>query len=310
MFNWDEFRNEKVAVNCDTEEKAREFVEECHKRDMKWEKCTENQTMFDWYKNDTCYNFETDENENRLMFCDKPYYERKNYKIIKWESEKMKFKVGDKVRVINNGLTFNTHSMANEWLREIENPKPYDYGNLPKNGFVGIVRGIVKAPSYEIPTLIIEIGSYSYLILESGVELIDPQTEFTFQEVIARIKVGETYQSIYYASNIQEITKNKKGKILLNLSPCRHIKDEVHIISEIKFKLQEPKKQVNIYRVEHGKGRKQYEFIRKIDNQLILVNDIVECDTKYGRCYGKCVNIIPKELTEEEYKQYKECWRA
>ena len=89
-FDWNKFKNEKIAVWCDTEEKAREFVKECYKRGMKWSSSSlENETYFVQYKKDTCYDFYTDGNKNKLMFCDKFYYERNNYKIIKWESEKM-----------------------------------------------------------------------------------------------------------------------------------------------------------------------------------------------------------------------------
>lgn len=36
MFNWEEFENGKTAVYCDTEEKAKDFLRECDKHNLKW----------------------------------------------------------------------------------------------------------------------------------------------------------------------------------------------------------------------------------------------------------------------------------
>jgi len=280
MFNWDEFRNEKIAVWCDTEEKAREFLDECYKNNITWGKGKIKEPKFDSYKENTCYNFEIDLFNSRLMFTDKSYYEEQNYKIIKWESEKMKFKVGDKV-ILSNGCRWGDGS-------ECEIITSFNLNN-------GRSR--------------YKLSGGSLYWFDHELKLYREPTEFTFQEVIARIKQGETYQSIYYASNIQEITKNKKGKILLNLSPCRHIKDEVHIVSDIKFKLQEPKKKVTIYKVEHKKDGKKYDFISN-EIKLLQCYEFVVCDTSQGKSYGRIVDLEERELTETEIKQYKECWRA
>lgn len=290
MFNWYEFKNEKVAVWCDTEEKAREFVDECYKNNITWGKGKTKKPEFDVYKENTCYSFEIDLINSRLMFTEKSYYKEQNYKIIKWESEKMKFKVGDKVRAIDDRYTFTNK----------------------ENGFIGeVVELIDETLPTEYKDLMVQDlnGSLTYKVNSSHFELVEEPTEFTFQEVIARIKVGETYQSIYYTSNIQEITKNKKGKLLLNLSPCRHIKDEVHIISESKFKLQEPKKMYVLYEVIHAEKGKEYTF-RPKEGYEVVPRDWVVCDTKKGKTFGRVIGSVVKQLTEKEYKQYKECWRA
>lgn len=288
MFNWDEFRNEKIAVWCDTEEKAREFIKECHSRNLRWG-FSRDTTNYDTYKTNTCYvyNFESKE---AIEFSNSLFYKRAGFKIIKWESEKMKFKVGDKVRAIDDRYTFTNK----------------------ENGFIGEVVELIDetSPTGYKDLMVQDLnGSLTYKVNSSHFELVEEPTEFTFQEVIARIKVGETYQSIYYTSNIQEITKNKKGKLLLNLSPCRHIKDEVHIISEIKFKLQEPKKMYVLYEVIHAEKGKEYTF-RPKEGYEVVPRDWVVCDTKKGKTFGRVIGSIVKQLTEKEYKQYKECWRA
>lgn len=35
-FNWEDFKNGKISVYCDTEEKAKDFMEECDKQGLKW----------------------------------------------------------------------------------------------------------------------------------------------------------------------------------------------------------------------------------------------------------------------------------
>lgn len=306
-FNWDEFRNGKVAVNCDTEEKAREFIKECHERGMKWFFLNINDTNWSNFKESTCYSYSL--NSGDLKFGHKSKFEAVDYKIIKWESEKMKFKVGDKVRVINNGLSFTTHTMANKWLREIKNSKPYNYNNAPKNGSVGFVRDIVKAPSFETPTLILEIENYSYLILMDGVELIESLTEFTFQEVVARNIPGVYVNCNDDMARVQSIEINEDGDFGINadFKGLKEINLGLGINHNLKFKLQEPIKIATIYKVEHKKDGKKYDFI---SSQRLHKEMFVVCDTSQGKSYGRIVDIETRELTEEEYKQYKECWRA
>ena len=55
-FNWEDFKNGKIAVHCDTEEKAKDFVKECYKYGIKW-LCEANYdaTFWEKYENDTFY---------------------------------------------------------------------------------------------------------------------------------------------------------------------------------------------------------------------------------------------------------------
>ncbi|WP_346935349.1 hypothetical protein [Clostridium sp.] len=278
MFNWDKFKNEKVAVWCDTEEKAREFVKECYERGVKWR--TSYKYTTHWYGENTCYiyNFNKDD---KLTCCDKPFFESSDIKIIKWESENMKFKVGDKV----------IPSKDTQWSE--------------KTKYRTIIE-IVKNKGYKLSPY--EGVITSCVWHDNELKLYEGPTEFTFQEVIARIKEGETYVCTNFACNAQEIRRDKEGKIVLKiLSQSMHIKDEVHIPLGIKFKLQEPKKQVTIYKVEHKQNGKKYDFI---SSQALQEGMFVVCDTSQGKSYGRIVDIEVKELTEKEIKEYRECWRA
>ncbi len=290
MFNWDEFKNRKVAVNCDTEEKAREFIKECFERGMKWSNFTESKTMFDWYKRDTCYEYKI--YENRLMYSDEKYYKNNGYKIIKWESEKMKFKVGDKVRAIDNRYGFTRKDL--EFIGLVTNV--YEYV-IEDDIHVETISSLEKN----------EIGK-EYDVNSKHFELIERQTEFTFQEVIARIKEGEVYVNTNPSSRVEKLSLKYGKEVLIiegNYKGLMH--NEFGIILEDKFKLQKPKKIATIYRVEHKKDGKKYDFIssQRLEKEMFVV-----CDTSQGKSYGRIVDIYTKELTEKEIKQYKECWRA
>ncbi len=80
-FDWDEFKNKynKIAVNCKTEEEAKDFCKRMHEHGMKW--CTGKsymeKTNYEEYKGETCY-YGIGEYSSRV------YAEKYNYKILEW----------------------------------------------------------------------------------------------------------------------------------------------------------------------------------------------------------------------------------
>lgn len=282
MFNWDEFRNEKVAVHCDTEEKAREFIKECYKRGLKWSGSTEKHIMFDWYKKDTCYEYEID--ESRLMFADKPYYKSDGYKIIKWESENMKFKVGDKV----------IPSKDTQWSE--------------KTKYRTIIE-IVKNKGYKLSPY--EGVITSCIWHDNELKLYEEPTEFTFQELISRNIPGVYVNCNDEDARVQSIVIHKDGDFGINaeFKGLREIGVGLGINKNLKFKLQEPKKKYVLYGIEHGLNGKIY-FFRSKEDKVIPDTSFVICNTSKGKSYGRAVQRVEKELTESEYLKYKECWRA
>lgn len=290
MFNWDEFKNEKIAVWCDTEEKAREFVDECYKNNITWGKGRIKEPKFDFYKENTCYNFEIDLYNSRLMFTEKSYYEKNNYKIIKWESEKMKFKVGDKIRAIDN-----IYPSANK-----------------KDEFIGLVTQIINKNFIKVKT--ISSKNKNEIDRLNGVcithfELVEEPTEFTFQEVIARNIPGVYENCNDDGARVKSVEVNEYGDLTIkaDFTGLKEINLGLGIYNQLKFKLQEPKKKVTIYKVEHKKDGKAYDFI---SSQALQEGMFVVCDTTQGKSYGRIVDIEVRELTEDEIKEYKECWRA
>lgn len=132
---------------------------------------------------------------------------------------------------------------------------------------------------------------------EDELKLIEPATtEFTFEEVIARIKEGEVYRGTG-GSTVDEITK-KNTEILIDIS----ISQTGIVPTMQKYKLVPQKKECQLYEVEHKEGGKRYLFRSMLKKNI---GEMVVCDTKFGKSYGQVVNKVTKELTEEEYKAYK-----
>ena len=72
-FNWDEFKNKdnKIAVNCKTEEEAVDFCKQMHEQGMKWrgEYSYLDYTNYYIYAESTCYTAEG-------KYCHENYYKK------------------------------------------------------------------------------------------------------------------------------------------------------------------------------------------------------------------------------------------
>lgn len=131
---------------------------------------------------------------------------------------------------------------------------------------------------------------------EEELKLVEAKTEFTFEEVISRIQEGEVYRGTG-GSTVDEITKKNTE---IRISICR---PQTGIVPTMqKYKLVPQKKEYQLYEVEHQEGGNRYLFRSDLDHTL---DDMVVCETKFGKSYGKMVKALYKELTEEEYKAYK-----
>lgn len=225
-FDWDKFKNEKIAVNCRTEEAAKEFIEECYIRGLKWMNGSRNITFYNCYKEETAYTFNF-KGTGFIEYAYTHWYKKEGYEIVEYEK----------------------------------------------------------------------------------------QTEFTFQEVIASIKPGELYVECVKNEPFQvTVSINSAGRIALN---C--FKDErpymltpsngFSISKDTKFELYEKVNKYILFEVVHAVGGKHYTF-RASDNENLKPRDFVICDTSMGKTFGRVVGSITKELTEKEYMEYKECWRA
>jgi hypothetical protein len=88
-FNWDAFKNDKVAVHCDTLEKAEDFIDRCITHGFVWyggSKLDINEPL--WIDKNMCYS----SNHNEVSFSNIKYYKENNCNIIEWKLECMKSK--------------------------------------------------------------------------------------------------------------------------------------------------------------------------------------------------------------------------
>lgn len=88
MFDWGRFKNGEIAVHCDTEEKADDFLKECEKRNIKWIG-GDNATHHNHYSVNfglTCYCGK----KGVLTYSDKVYFIQEGITIVKWEVKEVK----------------------------------------------------------------------------------------------------------------------------------------------------------------------------------------------------------------------------
>lgn len=148
---------------------------------------------------------------------------------------------------------------------------------------------------------------------KAGYEIVEytsekKQTEFTFQEVIAR-NIPGVYVCTDKGLRIEYVVINENGGVSIKANYSYLINSTIAIPGYARFKFQEPKKQYTLFEVIHAVGGKHYTF-RASDNENLKPRDFVICDTSMGKTFGRVAGSITKELTEKEYMEYKECWRV
>lgn len=80
----EKFKNEKIAIHCETEEEAKSFVNWCYLNGMRWGGSKPTKTFYDINKNDTCYTFNFT-GDNYLEYSCKQFYKDEGWKIIKYK---------------------------------------------------------------------------------------------------------------------------------------------------------------------------------------------------------------------------------
>lgn len=146
-------------------------------------------------------------------------------------------------------------------------------------------------------------------------EMLEPiQEEFTFQEVIARIKPNETYENINDKHKLQSISMNESGLLRMKYIE-KTIGSEIFVFTDNmvyvglydKFRLKGTKPTTIYYIVRKPNSKRHYKFI---SDEELNINDFVICDTKFGEEYGQIISYKNEIMSDEEIKQYKKCWKA
>jgi len=76
------------------------------------------------------------------------------------------FKIGDRVKIINDGAVYTTY---NNW-GFIKRPSNFAYGDTPKNGNIGIVIDKGKHCTDDKMLYVVDIKGWHYVMGESGIE--------------------------------------------------------------------------------------------------------------------------------------------
>jgi len=103
-FDWEEFKSGSIAVLLDTKEKIDDFLKECDKQNVRWgtAKASERMPISREGISENCYCCYC--MYSVLEYCHKAWYESEGKTIVKWQikGDKNMFKVGDRVKRINN----------------------------------------------------------------------------------------------------------------------------------------------------------------------------------------------------------------
>ena len=75
------FKDERMVVNCKTEEQAKEFIEICYENDMQWGSNGRSATFWDRYEEEMCYEYDI----RYLYYSSKEYFGKNGYQIITFD---------------------------------------------------------------------------------------------------------------------------------------------------------------------------------------------------------------------------------
>lgn len=221
------------------------------------------------------------------------------------------FNVGDKVRVIDAGKTYSCFEEMHERLSRNIAVKPFIKNKLPNYNEEGVIKAISRCDTH----ILIETCSGSYVIGRSGIEFIEHQTEFTFKELIARNVPGVYVKTVNNSLRIEQVRIRQDGYIEIKADywGIDFIGGVLGITDDVKFKLEEPKQEYRLIEVVHAVNGKTYTFRERVLNPFddyLKPHEFVICDTTMGNTFGRVAGTVERELTEKEYLEYKECWRA
>ncbi|MCI6692527.1 MAG: hypothetical protein MR510_08630 [Clostridium sp.] len=175
-FNWEEFKKGNIAVHCNTEEKAKDFLNECDKNDIKWEtgEYTHESTEWNEHKKETSYSHYI----KGVVIARLGLNKALGYKIIEWEIDTMK------------ELTF-TEVIAN--IKEGQVWESYYVAIYKKNG--GISISFKEGKSYSMHTF---SCSTKYKL---------QRKKYTFQEAFKAYEEGEEIESDFNCYKYKKINR-------------------------------------------------------------------------------------------------------
>ena len=185
-FNWEEFKRGNIAVHCDTEEKAKDFLKKCDKEGIRWQRgqYTHEFTKWDIFKEGTSYSFFINGIAITRLDLDKT----QGYKIIEWEIDTMKELKSLEVMVnIKEGQAYKC---------------------TRKNARVKAIKRKIVDNKDVIEFLVAGKCGYSSFAIEVDDTFTLHRKEYTFQEAFKAYEEGKEIESVYSGCRY----KKEKGK--------------------------------------------------------------------------------------------------
>ena len=187
-FNWEEFKNNKIAVHCKTTKETQDFICE-----LKYNNIHVRNTTFDYMKNNENKDILFDYFDyNKLdCFCDINYYINKNYKIIQWSDYMVNTKEEVQEYIVEKEINPTKKQYTLIELSELPNGSKLYFERLNSKIHVYIDNnGIVKYEDDNKPL------SPSKDNLKATFTLVSlPPKEVSFKEAVEHYSKGGTIQS-------------------------------------------------------------------------------------------------------------------
>ena len=109
---WERFKNEKIAVNCQTEEESYNFINQCCHNSFLWDANWNNNknkstTYYYVYQSNTCYSF------NKILgYADINFFNSQRYEIIPFSEINKSIKEENKMQVKPNEYTYRGQAFS------------------------------------------------------------------------------------------------------------------------------------------------------------------------------------------------------
>lgn len=198
---------ENMVVNCKNKDDARVFLDVCKKQGFDDPYYYE-YTDWEYFKEDTCYKIY---NKNGIRYASKSFYISEGHKIINFDDlfkTESKFKVGDKVKVIDKGKQYSTYSdfIKNKLPKRL---KDFKYGEIvPCDEEYKVVFVEKREDDNEYICVIEDLNTKQiFMIQDIGVELIKEEKK------MSKCKVYEMPE--YVGSNVKKIIINEPCVIVI-----------------------------------------------------------------------------------------------
>lgn len=208
------FKNEKIAIHCETEEEAKSFIEWCCANVFEWNYTKSRETNYDTYKNEICYGFGFDSGEY-LGYSPKCFWKAKGYEVIKYKDFMKEEKKMTKLEYIaSEGIVKNSTRLCN-----IAHACKYGYRcNDKKYGYRCKDKKCSECEFNKnvnlcVQTLLeehkepIKLKQWEYDLLKAGIETYG-RHHFSWHKDLCNMKNKGYFKDVDTSMTIQEILDN------------------------------------------------------------------------------------------------------